>query len=442
MPRLAAPAFCLALALFPITAAKGERSVDVRHFALENGLQVYLLPRPGEVVAHMLFYRLGAADEEVGKSGLAHFLEHLMFKGLDAEGNPVAGSARIRRLGGRENAFTSWDYVAYYQVVAKEHLEEVMTLEAERMRNLRLDRAQTAAELGVVLEERSLRTDNSPIARLEEAANATLFVNHPYRTPIIGWRREIEKLTLEDALDFHARYYKPQNAFLVISGNLSLNRAKQLARKRYGDIKASAVKPRPRPMEPPHQPPKRVSLTDNAVSLPLWQRTWLIPKQTTPGWQLLEQMLNAPKSGILDQQLVKNGPAATASARYSYYLKDYGKFSLSATPLPEASTAEVERAVETLLAKLPELLSGERLRRAKARLKGELLYQRDGVLGAAYMLGIALASGHALEDILLFEQRLDETDLEDIKALASTLSADRYSVTAVAEKAAKTTESP
>ena len=429
MPRLA---LAFLLAFFAATAT----TENIRSFSLENGLEVYLLPRPRDVVAHMLFYRLGAADEEAGKSGLAHFLEHLMFRGLDENGEAIDMSARVARLGGRENALTSWDYVAYYQVVAKPHLDKVMALEAARMKELRLDEKQAAVELSVVLEERSLRVDSKPQSRLDEAAGATLFANHPYQVPIIGWRQEIAALTAADAMEFHGRYYKPQNAFVVLCGNLNLAEAKRLAEKYYGGIKATEHKPPPRPTEPSSQPPKRVSIIGEEVTAANWSRVWLLAKnpENEPKWHLLTQMLNAPKSGILHQRLVRSGLATSAGAWLADYLRDYAKFGLSVTPASGVDMADLERATEELLTKLPSLLDERRLRRAKAKIKGELLYQRDGVLSPAYVFGIALASGHTLEDVQSFEQWLDAVTVAELRQLlAEELLANDYFVTAVAD---------
>lgn len=386
----------------------------------------------------MLFYRLGSADEERGKSGLAHFLEHLMFKGLDENGDPVDMSARVARLGGRENAFTSWDYVAYYQVVAAQHLEEVMALEAERMRELRLDDHEAAAELSVVLEERSQRVDSKPQSRLDEAATATLFVNHPYRIPIIGWRQELAALTAADALEFHRRYYKPQNAFLVLCGDLTVDEAKRLATKHYGGIAARGDKPPPRPREPSRQPPKRVSLIGEEITAPSWSRRWLLAKNPAaePKWHLLTQMLSATKSGILHRRLVASGLAVSAGAWFADYLRDYSQFGISVTPQPGVKMARIEAAVGELLAELPSLLDEPRLKRAKARLGGELLYRRDGVLSPAYTLGIALAGGNSLGDIRAVGERLQAATLDQIRRLLTAeLLANHYSVTAIADTA-------
>ena len=415
----------------------------------------------------MLFYKFGAADEPLTKSGIAHYLEHLMFKNLDESGNPVDFSAKVAAVGGKDNAFTSWDYIAYYQVVPKQSLPMVMELEASRMDKLQL--ADENTELGVILEERLLRVDNNPQARLEEAGNATLFANHPYKRPIIGWRGEMETLTLADALEFHRDYYKPANAFLVLCGDLSLAEAKTLAERYYGKIqKEPAHLPPVRPKEPSWQPPKRVELISSEVQSPSWSRQWLLPKDAAmePSWRLISQMLNAPKNGRLYQVLVKTGVAVEAYAWFGDYLKDYAKFTIGAIPATGTSLEELEKAVEELVAdftlappeqeqnhapkqspeQAPQPLEGS-LERAKAKLIGDTLYAQDGVLSPAYRLGIALASGKTIEDVLAEPERLRLATLPQLAKLwAEGIVANSHNVTLVAQKADKqipqTTQSP
>ena len=237
------PLWCLALLaalLLPSTFAAATTpevkpdtapviGAAVTTFTLANGLQVVVIPdRRAPVVTHMVWYRAGSADEPAGKSGIAHYLEHLMFKGTKAHPNGEF-SKIVGKLGGQENAFTSYDYTAYYQRVAKEHLPLMMELEADRMQNLLFDPATAAPELKVVLEERSMRTDNDPSAKLGEAVDAVLHPNHPYRIPVIGWRSEIEKLTVADAKAFYDRFYTPNNAILVVAGDVDEATVRSLA---------------------------------------------------------------------------------------------------------------------------------------------------------------------------------------------------------------------
>src|SRR5690606_14092666 len=207
---------------------------DVSHFTLKNGLEVVVIPdRRTPVVTHMIWYRVGSADEEPGKFGLAHFLEHLMFKSTDKNPSGLFSNA-IVEISGQENAFTSQDYTAYFRRVAREHLPTVMHFEADRMTGLVLTDENVLPERDVVLEERRSRTDSDPGAQLSEAAQAALYVNHPYGNPIIGWEHEIRQLNRQDALDFYRAHYAPNNAILIVAGDVGADEVRALAEKTYG----------------------------------------------------------------------------------------------------------------------------------------------------------------------------------------------------------------
>ena len=216
---------------------------EIGHFMLENGMEVVVIPdHRAPVVTHMVWYRNGSADDPVGKSGIAHFLEHLMFKGTKK--HPDGAFSRIvAELGGQDNAFTSYDYTAYFQRVAREHLPTVMAIEADRMKNLVLSDDKVTPERGVVLEERKMRTDSDPSAQLSETMAATLFLHHPYGLPIIGWQHEIEGLGREDALAYYDRFYTPENAILVVAGDVTAEAVHKLARDSYGRIAARGAAP-------------------------------------------------------------------------------------------------------------------------------------------------------------------------------------------------------
>ena len=279
-------------------AAKGDGSVNAllgsnladlpefgsnfSNFMLNNGLQVVVIPdHRAPVVTHMIWYKVGAADEQPGQSGIAHFLEHLMFKGTKAHPDG-AFSKIIASIGGQENAFTSQDYTAYYQRVAKQHLGLMMEMEADRMANLVLRDDQVAPELQVVLEERASRIDNNPSAQLGEALSATLYRNHPYGIPIIGWEHEIKTLNRETALDFYNRFYTPNNAVLVVAGDVTAQEVRDLAEKSYGKVERRAeVGPRIRTHEPPQRTARTVTLRHERVTQPSVQRSYMTPSETT-----------------------------------------------------------------------------------------------------------------------------------------------------------------
>ena len=230
--RLITALFGIATILVTVFAKSPSAAVfNPESFVLKNGMQVVVISnRRAPVVSHMVWYKTGAADEPRGKSGIAHFFEHLMFKGTKSV-PPGEFSKIIARHGGRDNAFTTQDYTAYFQIVARDKLDLVMRLEADRMRNLVLTDAEVLPERDVVLEERRSRTDNNPGSQLWEASRAALFLNHPYKIPVIGWKHEIERLTTKDALDFYRRYYVPNNAILIVAGDVNAKELKPLAEK-------------------------------------------------------------------------------------------------------------------------------------------------------------------------------------------------------------------
>src|SRR5580692_591220 len=272
------PMLILALALASGAVSRAEAAPQISDFTLANGLEVVVIPdHRAPVVTHMIWYKVGAADETPGKSGLAHFLEHLMFKGT--EKNPGDSfSADVAEIGGQENAFTGSDYTGFYQRVPREHLKEMMALEADRMTGLVLTDDVVRPELNVVLEEQNMRVANNPAARLGEQIDAALYLNHPYGRPVIGWRQEIEKLTRDDALAFYRRFYTPNNAVVVIAGDVTADEVKADAEETYGQIAdRSAINPRQRPMEPVQDAPRTVTLADSRVEEPSLTRDYLVP---------------------------------------------------------------------------------------------------------------------------------------------------------------------
>ncbi|HXI60208.1 MAG TPA: pitrilysin family protein, partial [Polyangia bacterium] len=263
-------------------ATAAEIKPTVGHFMLANGLEVVVVPdRRAPVVTHMVWYKVGAADETPGKSGLAHFLEHLMFKGTAK--NPMGRfSQAVAAVGGQENAFTSQDYTGYFQRVARENLKEMMEFEADRMTGLVLTDAAVIPELKVVLEEYNQRVGNNPRARLSEQIDAALYLNHPYGRPIIGWRHEIESLTREDALAFYKRFYTPNNAVLVIAGDVSIDEVRALAEQTFAKVpKVAEIAPRHRPQEPQPVAVRHVTLADPRVAQPSMHRAYLVPSSSS-----------------------------------------------------------------------------------------------------------------------------------------------------------------
>src|SRR3984893_15230438 len=268
------------VALRPLAGAAS--GLDVAHFTLGNGLEVVVIPdHRTPVVTHMVWYKVGSADETAGKSGLAHFLEHLMFNGTKK--NPLGRySQTVATLGGQENAFTTDDYTTYYQRIPRERLKTLMAFESYRMTGLVLTDAVVRPELQVVLEEQNMRVANNPGARLYEQMEAALYLNHPYGRPVIGWRHEIEKLDREGALAFYRRFYSPNNAILVVAGDVTANEVKTLAEETYGKVeRVVEVGPRGRAKEPLPEAARTVTLADPRVTQPSLRRIYLAPSATS-----------------------------------------------------------------------------------------------------------------------------------------------------------------
>jgi zinc protease len=359
------------------SAAHARSGPNVAHFKLENGLEVVVIPdHRTPVVTHMIWYKVGSADETPGQSGLAHFLEHLMFKGTKK--NPMGlFSQTVATIGGQENAFTSSDYTAYYQRATRDRLKMLMEFEADRMTGLVLTKEVVQPELKVVLEEQNMRVANSPGARLQEQIEAALYLNHPYGRPVIGWRQEIEKLTLDDALAFYHRFYTPNNAVLVIAGDVTADEVKKLAEETYGKVpRVTDVGPRKRPQEPVQEAPRTVTLADARVTQPSMKRVYLAPTYATAlnaeaeSLDVLSQILGRGSSGRLYQTLVVDKAiAVNAGAGYDGTALDYSRFSVYGSPKPGVTLGQIESAIDAVLADVIDKgVTQEEVERAKNRL--------------------------------------------------------------------------
>ena len=399
----------------------------IAHFTLKNGMDVVVIPdRRTPVVTHMVWYKNGSADDPIGKSGIAHFLEHLMFKGTQKHPQGEFSNV-VTELGGQENAFTSMDYTAYFQRVAKDHLGTMMEFEADRMTGLVLSDEVVNPERDVVLEERRMRTDTDPSAQLGEAVAASLFAHHPYGTPIIGWMHEIEGLNREDALAYYRRFYTPENAILIVAGDVEPDEVRALADKTYGQIPARGEAPvRQRPQEPPIRAARLVSLADPKVEQPTLQRAWHAPSYTTakPGeaeaLELAMQILGAPNTGRLHRELVMDKHVAVAAgAWYQSTAVDRSRLMIYAIPMPGVSLDQLGREVDATLKKLMvEGVSDAELRRAKTRLIADAVYAQDSQSSLARMYGSALATGSNITDVQEWPHRVEEVTAEQVRAVA------------------------
>ena len=433
--RLSAAAVLIA-ALLPATpAAAGVFNPE--SFTLANGLEVVVVENHRvPAVTQMVWYRVGAADEPVGKSGVAHYLEHLMFKGTDRF-PPGEFSRLVAESGGRENAFTAQDYTGYYQTVARDRLELVMDLEADRMTNLLLSAELARPELAVVLEERRSRIENDPGSRLGEQLGAALYLNHPYGTPIIGWMHEVAALTPADAIDFYERHYAPNNAVLVFSGDVTAEELRPLVEKYYGAIPAREIAPRVRPAEPPPEAARRVTVESAQVQQPSWSRSYLAPSYITgeaehayPLEVLAEVFGGSATSQLYRRLVVERKLAVAAGAYYSPGAIDQTQFSIYVTPRNGVGLDEIEAAVdEEIAALLADGVDAAEVARARERLQAAAIYARDGLQAGARSLGMALAAGRTVEDVEAWPDRIGAVTAEAIDLAARAVLRPARSVT-------------
>lgn len=407
----------IAIALL-VSAAPSLASAEVFNpttFELSNGMDVVLVENHSVPAAHvMVWYKVGAADEPAGKSGIAHFLEHLMFKGTD-ELAPGEFSRVVARNGGKDNAFTSHDYTAYHQTVAADRLDLALKLEADRMVDLQLTDEAVLPERDVVLEERRQRTENDPGARLREALNALLFVHHPYGTPVIGWRHEIAGLTREDALGFYRTWYNPANAVLVVSGDVTPERLKELAEAHFGALPAGEPQARVRTQEPDLGGERRVILRDEQVRQPALYRMWRAPSYAMAengeayALQVFAEIAGGgPTSRLYRSLVVDRKLAVSAGLYYSASALDQGTLGVYAIPAGDVDMATLEAALDAeLKAILDEGVSEQEVSDAKTRLVSAAIYARDSLSGPANMIGRALTTGQTIDEIEAWPERID-----------------------------------
>ena len=434
---LTAAALALVATLPGTTARAGVFNPET--FTLPNGMQVLVVENHRvPVVTHMVWYKCGSADEEPGKSGIAHFLEHLMFKGTPSV-PPGEFSKIVARNGGQDNAFTSYDYTGYFQNVAKDRLELVMKLEADRMANLVLTDAEVDPERKVILEERRQTLDNSPAQRLGEQMRAAQFMNSPYGRSIIGWEHEMRGLTTSDAIAWHRRYYAPNNAILVVGGDITMAELKPLAEKYYGAVAARPVPKQARPQEPTQQTARRVTMESAQVRQPSWRRTYLAPSmgrgETEHAYplQVLAEIVGGGATSRLYRALVMGGDlAVSASAYYDPSAIDLTTFGVSGSPRIGVDIAKVEQSVDRVLAELLEKgVTPEEVDSAKRRLRDSAILGRDSFNGGARVLGAALAMGRAIDDVESWPERIGAVTPEQVLAAAKHVFKENQSVTGI-----------
>ncbi|MGI9422069.1 MAG: M16 family metallopeptidase [Hyphomicrobiaceae bacterium] len=405
---------------------------------LDNGLQVVVIPdHRAPVVTHMVWYRVGAADEAPGESGIAHFLEHLMFKATETL---AAGefSKIVARMGGQDNAFTGHDVTAYFQRIARNRLGDVMKLESERMTKLRLDEKEVRTERDVVLEERRSRIENSPNSIMTEQMNAALYLSHAYGTPIIGWMHEIEQLSRDEAIRFYKRFYAPNNAVLVVAGDVTLDEVMALATETYGKLSRNeAVAPYERPKEPQQRAARRLELKDPRAGQPIVQRYYLAPSYVTAkpreaeALDLLMKIVASGATSRIYRRLVSEQHlASNAGGWYTGAARDYGKISLYGVPADGKTLEEVEAAIDQVIAEVKkDGVTDAELLRAKKVYLADHVYESDSQSTLARRYGYGLVTGQTIEQIEAWPDNIAKVTLADVNAAAKAHLDIRHSVT-------------
>jgi len=415
-----------------------DKGPEIIERKLDNGMTAIVIPdHRAPVVTHMVWYRNGSADDPPGKSGIAHFLEHLMFKGTQKHPKGAFSEA-VAEIGGQENAFTGNDYTAYFQRVAKEHLGLMMSYEADRMTGLILTDEIVAPERDVVLEERRMHCDADPSAQLSEAMQSAVFTHHPYGIPVIGWGHEIEDLGREDALAYYGRFYTPENAILIVAGDVEPEEALKLAQEHYGSIKPRGEPPvRRRPKEPKPVAKRTVEVTDDKVEQPAWQRIYLCPSHATaaPGeaeaLEVLAHLLGGGATSYLYRKLViEQHKAVGAGAYYAGSALDDTRFFLYGMPSEGVSLTELDAAFDAAVdGFIAEGVSAEELERGKTRLVAEAVYAQDSQASLARWYGASLATGQTIADVQAWPARIEAVTAAQVISAAKTWLDRRRAVT-------------
>jgi zinc protease len=414
----------LAIASSAQSATNGSQVSD---FILPNGLELVVIPdHRAPVVTHMIWYKVGAADETPGQSGLAHFLEHLMFKGTAK--NPAGKFSQVvAHIGGQENAFTSQDYTGYFQRVPSEHLRTVMEFEADRMTGLQLTDDVVLPERNVILEEQNQRVGNNPRARLTEQIDAALYLNHPYGKPVIGWRHEMERLSRDDAIGFYRRFYAPNNAIVVIAGDVDPLKVRTMVEETYGKIpRHGTVAPRERPEEPPPVAVRSLTVADPRVEMPTLQRDYLVPSFRTAkrgqseALEVLSHILGSGSNSRLYRALVVDKQMAVmASAWYDANALDLSKFAIVGGPRPGVTLQQLESEIDAVVAQIIDKgVTSEELERTKTRLIADAVYAQDNQATMARWYGAALTTGATVNDVRSWTDGIRAVTAEQVQGAA------------------------
>ena len=405
----------------------GAESVDTHEFQLSNGLKLIVREdHRAPTVAHMVWYRAGSMDEVNGKTGVAHVLEHMMFKGTD---KVKAGefSRLVAAVGGRENAFTSRDYTAYFQQVEQSKLEDVIKLEADRMSNLNFDDAEFSKEIQVIMEERRLRTEDNPSSLLNESLMATAYMSSPYRHPVIGWMNDLQNMKATDARDWYRSWYAPNNATVVITGDVDAKKVLGMVEKYYGVAAAHDLPVRKPQIEPPQKGVKQVQVkapADSAQLAMAWKAPRLeLGKLDDPepyALELLTAVLDGYDNARLNRVLVKQEKVVNdVGVGYDMISRGPELFLISATMAKGKTVDQAQASIRRALDELKQkgILESE-LKRIKVRILSEQIYKRDSIFGQAMEIGSTEMAGFSWKDIDYMLEKMQTITPAQVQAVA------------------------
>ena len=419
--------YFLLIALLVLPFPAQAQTFGAESFTLKNGMQVVVIPNHRvPVVTHMVWYKVGAADELPGLSGLAHYLEHLLFKGTTHMA-PGAFSKTVRTLGGNDNAFTGQDYTAFFQSIAVEHLPRVMEMEADRMLNLSVPADHYASEKQVIIEERRQRTENDPRALFAEQMQSELFINHPYGKPIIGWMKEMSAYEWPDVKTFYDKWYAPNNAILIVSGDITAEKLKPLAEKYYGSLPTKDIPKRIRPDVPPALSGISMTLRHDTVHQPAFQKIYIAPscrqnKKDCLALQVLEDILSGgPTTRLYTALVVNEKKASNVGLSYSADAMDYASIQVYGVPAGNASLPEIEALIEKQIRSVIDTgVSEAEVKESIQRLKDEAVFARDSISGPAMVFGHALATGSSIQDVENWPADIATVTAADVQRVAKT----------------------
>jgi zinc protease len=418
----------LAAALFTAAAVGSSDAQDAKifQFALQNGMQVLVVPdHRAPVVTQMLWYRVGAVDDPPGLGGMAHFFEHMMFRGTPTvPGDQFAQT--VARNGGVENAFTTHDFTAFYEQIAKDRLHTVMALDADRIANLDLSDPNVHTEREVVLEERRMRIENDPQSLMREQMEAALYLSHPYGRPVIGWSEEIRHIGRTEAQDFYEHHYAPNNAILVVAGDVTSQEVRAEAEAVYDKVPARPTAVRAEFAQPPRLGETRMTVARDDVKVPVFMRLYRVVSYAgaRPGegeaLEVLAQLMGGDATSALYRELVvKRKLASDAGASYSGYARDDGEFGVYAVPRPGVRIDVLEHNVDAVMEEFNHSQpKAADLERAKTQLVADAIYRRDSQYAMASAYGQALAIGLTADDVTEWPDRIRAVSGEAITKVA------------------------